>query len=127
MVRRHSEMGGSTLDHLQDGMQHANDGAKRLVLTIIEAPLAVEMAEQFVGAVYQVDNHMVARAERFVESRQFRQPSAFRQQGFSAPRRSFRIPNGEAHGHLPAQRRPIPVFPRPGTPQHDEYRDDLEL
>jgi len=32
-------------------MQHAGDGAERLVLSLVPAALAIEMAEQLVGAV----------------------------------------------------------------------------
>ena len=52
-----AEMGGAALDDLQHGVQHAGDRAEGLVLALVEAALAVEVAEQLVGAVDEVDDH----------------------------------------------------------------------
>jgi hypothetical protein len=42
---------GAGLDHLQHRVQHPGNGAKRLVLALVEGALPVEMAEQLVGSV----------------------------------------------------------------------------
>src|SRR2546430_3187334 len=46
VVGRHAEVRSSLLDHLQHRMQHAHDGAERLVRTPGGATPAVELAEQ---------------------------------------------------------------------------------
>ena len=57
MISGHADVGGTTFDHLQDSVQYADDSAERLVLAVVESALAIEMAKQLVGAIYQVDNH----------------------------------------------------------------------
>src|SRR5690606_9766126 len=52
-----AQMRGAFLEHLQHRAEHAIDGGMGLVLALVEAPLAVEMAEEFIGAVEQVDDH----------------------------------------------------------------------
>jgi hypothetical protein len=52
-----TEVGGALLDHLQHRMQQAGDRAQRLVLALVEAALAVEVAEQLVGAVQDMNDH----------------------------------------------------------------------
>ena len=52
-----AEVGGALLDHLEHGVQQAGDGAEGLVLALVEAAQAVEMAEQLVGAVQDMDDH----------------------------------------------------------------------
>src|SRR6266850_588059 len=54
-ARRAAEASRSGLDHLEHGVQHPDDGAEGLVLALIEAALAVELAEQLVGAVEEVN------------------------------------------------------------------------
>jgi hypothetical protein len=57
VISGHADVGGTTFDHLQDSVQYADDSAERLVLAVVESALAIEMAKQLVGAIYQVDNH----------------------------------------------------------------------
>src|SRR5438477_347183 len=45
VIGRHADVSGSLLDHLQYRVQHAGDGAERLILTLGEVPPAVELAE----------------------------------------------------------------------------------
>ncbi|MER8766647.1 hypothetical protein NKH67_31060 [Mesorhizobium sp. M0968] len=42
MIGSHPNVCGAILDHLQHCVQHADDGAKRLVLAVVEPALAVE-------------------------------------------------------------------------------------
>ena len=57
MIGRDADVRRALFEHLQHGVQHADDGAVRLVLAFVEAPQAVEVAEQLVGAVDEVDDH----------------------------------------------------------------------
>ena len=57
MVGRHTDVRGSLFRHLQDRMQHADDGGEGLVLTLIGPALAVELAEQLVCAVDEMNDH----------------------------------------------------------------------
>ena len=57
MISGHADVGGTTFDHLQDSVQYADDSAEGLVLAVVESALAIEMAKQLIGAIYQVDNH----------------------------------------------------------------------
>ena len=58
MISRHTHVSRSTLDHLQYGIEDADDGPKRSVLALVETAEAIEMAEQLVGAVYEMDDHV---------------------------------------------------------------------
>ena len=42
-------------------MQHARDCAEGLIVPLVEAALAVEVAEELVGAVDEVDDHGKSR------------------------------------------------------------------
>ena len=53
-----AEMGRVLLDHLENRVEHAHDRTVGLVLPLVEAALAVELAEEFVGAVDEVDDHV---------------------------------------------------------------------
>src|SRR5207249_1372641 len=59
-----TEVGGPLLDHLQHRMQQARDRAQGLVLAFVEAALAVEVAEQLIGAVQYMHDHQGARFRR---------------------------------------------------------------
>jgi hypothetical protein len=52
------------LDHLQHGLQHADDGAERLVLSFVETTLSVEMPEELVRAVYNINDHDMSAVRR---------------------------------------------------------------
>jgi hypothetical protein len=52
-----AEVRGAFLDRLEDGVQHAPDRAEGLVLALVEAALAVEVAEQLVRTVHDVNDH----------------------------------------------------------------------
>jgi hypothetical protein len=56
-----AQMGHFRLDKLQDGMQHARDCGEGLIVPLVEAALAVEVAEELVGAVDEVDDHGKSR------------------------------------------------------------------
>src|SRR3989449_551465 len=62
VIGRHSDVGGALLDHLQDRVQHADDGAEALILVLGEATPAVELAEQLVGAVQEMNDHRPPRS-----------------------------------------------------------------
>ena len=47
-------MGGH---HLENGLQHADDGAVGAVHAFVESAQSVEMTEELVGPVNQVDDH----------------------------------------------------------------------
>src|SRR3954454_11045867 len=64
VVGRHAEVRRTTLDHLEHGVQHARDGAEWLVLALVEAALAVEVAEELVGTVDEMDDHAELAADR---------------------------------------------------------------
>ena len=51
VIGRHTDMRRSSLDHLQNGIEDADDRAQGLVLALVEAAQAVEVAEQLVRAV----------------------------------------------------------------------------
>jgi hypothetical protein len=63
VIGRDTDVSRSGLDHLQDGIQHADHGAEGPILALGEAAKAVEVAEQLVGAVYEMNDHaLVTRA-----------------------------------------------------------------
>ena len=70
MVRRYPEVRRALLDRLEDGVEHAGDGAERRVLPSGDAPQAVEVPEQLVRAVEEVDDHLAGpcgdAAQRFL-------------------------------------------------------------
>jgi hypothetical protein len=57
VIGRDAEMSRTALDHLQHRLEHADDGAERTVYALIEAPQAVEMPKELVGAVDCVNDH----------------------------------------------------------------------
>src|SRR5262245_48271145 len=62
MIGGHTEMSGALLDHLEHGIDHADDRAEGTISSFVEATRPVEVTEQLVGAVDQVDDH--ARSKR---------------------------------------------------------------
>jgi hypothetical protein len=57
MIGRHADVRLSRLDHLQHGLQHADHGAERWILALVEAAQPVEMAEQLIRTVDEVNDH----------------------------------------------------------------------
>src|SRR5215813_74396 len=57
MIGGHTEMSGAFLDHLEHGIQHADDRAEGAISSLVEAARSVEVTEQLVGAIDQVDDH----------------------------------------------------------------------
>ena len=57
----------AVLDHLGDHMEHAGDSAERRI-GFFEAPNAVEVTKQFVGAVDEVNDHFFHRLRRLRRS-----------------------------------------------------------
>jgi peptidyl-prolyl cis-trans isomerase A (cyclophilin A) len=57
VVRRNGKMRRARLEHLEHGVQYADDGAERWVFTFGEAADAVEVTEQFIGPVEQMNDH----------------------------------------------------------------------
>src|SRR5215470_2016705 len=57
MIGGHPEMSGALLDHLEHGIQHADDRAEGAISSLVEAARSVEVTEQLVGAIDQVDDH----------------------------------------------------------------------
>src|SRR6266513_3772615 len=66
-----AEIGVAVLDHLENGLQHADDGAVRAVLAFVEPAQAVEVTEEFVSAVDEVNNHFgnAGKGDRACNSR----------------------------------------------------------
>src|SRR5215472_10370417 len=58
MIGGHTKMSGALLDHLEHGMQHADDRAEGTIFSFVEAARSVEVTEQLVGAIDQVDDHV---------------------------------------------------------------------
>ena len=58
VIGRDADVRRAGLEHLQHGVQHAGRGAERLTVAPAAAAAAVEMAEQLVGAVDEVDDHV---------------------------------------------------------------------
>ena len=54
-----AEIRVAALDHLEHGLQHADDGAVRAVHAFVEPAQAVEVTEELVGAVDEVNDHFV--------------------------------------------------------------------
>jgi hypothetical protein len=59
VIGRHTDVRCSVLDHLEHRPKHANDGAERTILALVEAAQPVEVAEQLVRAVDGVNDHAV--------------------------------------------------------------------
>src|SRR5215813_683727 len=57
MIGGHTEMSRALLDHLEHGIQHADDRAEGTIFSFVEAARSVEVTEQLVGAIDQVDDH----------------------------------------------------------------------
>ena len=57
VIRRDPDVSRPLLEHLQHGLQHADDRAVRTVLSLVEATQPVEVAKQLVGAVYDMNDH----------------------------------------------------------------------
>src|SRR6202035_3556055 len=53
-----TEIGVAGLDHLEHGLQHADDSAVRAVHSFVEPAQPVEVTEELVGAVDEVNNHL---------------------------------------------------------------------
>src|SRR6476469_5289885 len=47
----------AALDHLEDGLQHADHGAVRAIHAFVEPAQAVEVTKDLVGTVNEVDDH----------------------------------------------------------------------
>jgi hypothetical protein len=45
------------IDHLENGLQHADDGTVRAVFAFGKPAQAVEVTEEFVSTVDEVNNH----------------------------------------------------------------------
>ena len=57
VIGRDADVRGAFLDHLQHGVEHADDGAEGQVLALAEAAQAVEVSEQLVRAIDEVNDH----------------------------------------------------------------------
>ena len=57
VIGRDAEVGVAVLDHLQNGLQHADDRAVRAVLTFRKPAQAVEVTEELVSAIDEVHDH----------------------------------------------------------------------
>jgi hypothetical protein len=57
VIGGHTDMRRSALDHLQNCIEDANDGAEGQIRAFVEAAQAIEVAEQLVGAVYEMNDH----------------------------------------------------------------------
>ena len=57
MVGGDAEVRVAVFDHLEDGLQHADDGAVRAVLAFGKPAQAVEVTEEFVSAVDEMHDH----------------------------------------------------------------------
>jgi len=57
VIGGHAEITVAGLDHLEDALQHANNGAVRAVHALVKPAQAVEVPEKLVGAVDEVNDH----------------------------------------------------------------------
>ena len=57
VVGRNAHMRRAVFDHLQHALKHADHGAERTVLALVEAPQPVEVAEELVRAVDEMNDH----------------------------------------------------------------------
>ena len=60
MIGRDTDVRGSLLEHLEHGVEDADDGTEGCILALVEATQAVEVPEQFVGAVDEMNDHAQA-------------------------------------------------------------------
>jgi hypothetical protein len=51
------------VDHLEHGLQHADDGAIGAVHAFVESAQSVEMTEELVGAVDEVNDHFAVNED----------------------------------------------------------------
>ena len=52
-----ADVRGAFVDHLQHGIEHADDGAESSILSVGEATQSVKMTEELVGSVDQMNDH----------------------------------------------------------------------
>src|SRR5262245_43862763 len=57
MIGGHAEMRGALLDHLEHGIEHADDRVEGAISSLVEAARSVEVTDKLVGAIDQVDDH----------------------------------------------------------------------
>ena len=57
MIGGHTNVSRSTLDHLQDRMEHTDGGAERAIFALGKATKTIKMPEQLVGAVDEMNDH----------------------------------------------------------------------
>src|SRR5215813_5213803 len=61
VIGRHADVSCSGLDHLQHSMQHTDHSAEGPILALVETAQAVKVAEQFVRAIYEMNDHASVR------------------------------------------------------------------
>src|SRR5262245_52260706 len=61
VIGRHTDMSCSGLDHLQHSMHYTDYSAERPILAFGKTAQAVKMAEQFVRAIYEMNDHAFVR------------------------------------------------------------------
>ena len=57
MVRCNAQVRRAFLDHLQDGVEHTDDGAEWPIFVLGEATQAIEVAENLVRTVDEMNDH----------------------------------------------------------------------
>ena len=57
VIGGNAEVNGVGLQHLEHGLQHANDGAVRAVFAFCKPAQSVEVTEEFVSAVNKMNYH----------------------------------------------------------------------
>src|SRR5882724_6363148 len=62
MIGGDAEVRRAVLDHLRDHVEHTGHGAERWI-SFLEAPDAVKVSKEFVGAVDEMDDHGGQRSE----------------------------------------------------------------
>ena len=62
MIGCNADVHGATFDHFEHRIEYAYDSTIGSILTLVEAPQTVEVPEQFVGPVYDVNDHLAATA-----------------------------------------------------------------
>src|SRR5262249_11855426 len=61
VIGRHADVSCSGLDHLQHSMDHTDHSAEGPILAFGETAQAVKVAEQFVRAIYEMNDHASIR------------------------------------------------------------------
>jgi hypothetical protein len=61
MIGGYTDVSRPRLDHLQDGIHHTDHGAEGRIVPLPEASDAVEVPEQLVGAVEEMNDHVILR------------------------------------------------------------------